>query len=139
MSRPLVATLVVAALGFAFVGQGFTNPGSHCNDDKADAYWLEDASPPGAVRCQGHRRSGAHYEWVILPWIDWATVLVVAASAGVLVAAVRGRRIRLVGAARLLFWSAVFAWFLESTAISWALAAVAAAALVEVSRSAALR
>ncbi|HEV2812608.1 MAG TPA: hypothetical protein VGW10_05085 [Solirubrobacteraceae bacterium] len=136
MFRPLMVALAVGACGLLYVAWGFTNPGSRCDNERHDAYWLEDASPPGAVRCQGHREFGAHYEWVVLPWVDWATVVAVALAAGLLAAAWRGRSIGRAGGAVLLFAAGVVAWFFGSAVLSWSLVAVAAAAALALSRSA---
>jgi len=142
MPRPLIAALAVAVLGLALLAAGYANPGSLCDDLHPE--WVPDGVatfPPGAAEC--HRHVGPRtVRTTILPWGDWATVALVAASAGLFLAALsapRRRAAKTIGACAL-FLAALFAWFFGSWAIWGSLLAVAAVATAAtVRRSAAPR
>lgn len=124
----------MAAFGFFLVGWGYTNPAAACFD-RAGVWNFDDLGwiPPGAVTCHRHDGlTGATVERVtVYPWRDWLTVMFVAASAALFLAALqsRGRRIVKAAGAYVLFVAAVFAWFFESPLVWAALAAVFAAAI----------
>ena len=142
MARPLIAFVAVALFGFLLVDQGWTQNHSLCTEADPFGYWTwqEDASwPPGALRCETLSVSGPQRERIVLPWMDWAAVLAVAASAALFVEAVVRRNVVVVGAAIGLFLAATMAWFVEAAVLSWSLVGLAAAAAVAFSRSAALR
>jgi hypothetical protein len=146
MPRPLTAALAVALLGLFAVGWGYPNQGGRLCDYPPwvadDVRWL----PPGAVECHRHPTGSTTEHRLALPWQEWIAVLLVAASAGLFVAALRARGGRIVKAAvaYALFLAVVLAWFFEEPLI-WATLTAITAALVAsargwgVRRSAALR
>lgn len=138
MPRPLIAALAVALLGLAFVATGYTNPGGLCDELDPRREWVADGLvtlPPGAAEC--HRHIGARtVHATVLPWGDWVTVALIAASAGLFLAALEARRrkaARAIGAYAL-FHAAWLAWFLGSWAIWAALLAVTAVAIALAAR-----
>lgn len=136
---PLIVALGVAVVGVLFVSAGFGNPGSECGRAGSDSYYLEDVSwPPGAVRCEGHRASGAHYHWVAYPWDDVAAILLFAVAAGLLAAAIRRGRRGVVWAAAAVgvFCAAVVGWFFQALLVWIVAAGLSAAAVALLSRSA---
>ena len=139
MARPLIAALVVAGLGFAFVWQGFTNPAGLCGHLAPHGQWYWDghgAFPPGAQGCHRHLPGGEVEHTTVYPWGDWMTVLVMATSAGLFVAALRAPRRRIVRAsgAYVLFLAAAFGWFVSHPLVWAALAAAAIAAVLHARR-----
>ena len=134
---PLLVAVGVAVLGLLFVSAGYGNPGSECSGP--ESYYLEDVSwPPGAVRCEGHRASGAHYHWIAYPWDDVAFVVLFGAAAGLLTAALMRGRAGFAWAAVAggLLFAALFGWFFQALVVWIALAALTAAAVASFSRSA---
>ncbi|MDQ3742161.1 MAG: hypothetical protein M3320_10725 [Actinomycetota bacterium] len=130
MRRPLIVAAAVAVLGFAFVATGETSPGSACY---GKWHWHEAASfPPGAQVC--HTDAGDTK--TVLPWGDWLTVLLIAASAGLFVGGLQSRDRKIVRAAvaYVLFIAAVLAWFIASALVWAVLAAVVAATVLVAAR-----
>ena len=136
MPRPLIAVLAVAFFGFFVVGWGYTNPGGQLCDYPPwvadDVKWL----PPGAVECHRHPTPTTTEYRTALPWGDWLTVLMVAASAGLFVAALEAPRRKILRAAGafLLVLVVSFGWFFQDWLIWGALAAITAAAVVSARR-----
>ena len=135
MPRPLTVAIAVALFGFLLVGSGFTNNGQLCDYPAwvtDDVVWL----PPGAVECHQHPTPATTEYRTALPWGDWLTVLVVAASAGLFAAALHAPRGRIakVAAAYALFVAATVAWFFRDALVWAALAAIAAALILRARR-----
>ena len=144
MPRPLIVGLAVALFGLVFVAWGYTNPAGMCTHRNPHGEWYPNGDPrwlpPGAHDCHRHadgRQFGPVDErTTALPWHDWITVLLIATSAGLLVAALRARRRRIVRAAGAyaLFLVATLGWFFEHPLVWAALLAIASAAVMSARR-----
>ena len=136
MRAPLVASACVCLLGFLWVWTFATLIGEGVTTDCAlsaletSSFRVETTTwPPGASRCVVEMPDGTTRSRVHVPWLDWLTVLMLAAAAGLATAAGAGRcRLHLAAVAVALVLAAGTVYFIGALP-GIAVAAVAAATL----------